>query len=770
MLHAASIRACLLRLVLRELSMAQLQPSGLTRVFTESKIGGATSNAEPDTAHGVASSSARCVSVRISQHSTIAEDPASQTPRASRGSFPDVDIATLIEPDTTQPGPQSATPLYQAESAIPRTNFEQIARRRHKKSQSDYVGSFLRRRKDSDASTYRRSYIVESAHDLWSSVRHSTIQVEEATTRNRHRDPSTPRKIRRKQKDKQQMNIDDASSHMKDRLKEAVVHSGMGGNRRFIPRSVLDRIIDQKSVEFELTRWQYLPRKYWQAWRRPTAVTIEPKLGVDGQPIGKTYQLIFAILLALHRPSKIWSFIENGVSDTDLPLVKHSQGTRRFELRRKQEPRAPLKCFKRWTFDEIGSFAEQQWVFLAPCFERASGCEIPHVRLETEHVLPFSLWSPIQDGGYGEVYKAEIPPGHHSFGSCKSTPYAVAIKKLTPKKGEDIAREADVLRGLSGGSHPNDHLVSLLATFEYNGGFYLIFPLADADLQRFWKRSKTCTDPYTERWMLEQSFGIASALYKIHRYETFPRTSSLYKSAHTRKSTMAKQELASILEGNEGNPGRRLFGRHGDIKPNNILHFPNLNLADGLGTLKITDFGITQFSTEDKRLLKDGEKISCTSAYQSPECVLDRSISTACDIWALGCVYLEFVLWYLRGYQAVVAFSRARDRGYETDTFFNRIGQDELTGAPMAEIKPCVVQLIHDLRTDPSCTLPLRRLLDLIDIRMLVGTNSNTILTQRGSHHDDFPAYSNERISSGTLMKELGSILQDYGSLGPYEF
>jgi hypothetical protein len=340
-------------------------------------------------------------------------------PGASRGSLRVFEVATLTESFTTKPGPESVTPPYQAESATTRTNLEQTAQKRHKKSQSDYVGSVLRRRKDSEASTYRRSYIVESAHDFWASVHHSTILADGAKTGNQNGDSSAPRKTRRKQEDTQQTNIDNASSHMKDRLKGAAVHSGMSGNRRFIPNGVLNEIVNQKSVEFELTRWQYLPRKYWQAWRRPTAVQIEQKRGVDGRPTGNTYQLIFAILLALHRPSKIWSFIENEVSDADLPLVKHSQGTKRFELRRKEDPVIPLKCFKRWSFDEIGSFAEQQWMFLAPSFERSSGCEIPHVQLETEHIIPFRSWSPIQDGGYGEVYKAEIQSGHHSFGDCK---------------------------------------------------------------------------------------------------------------------------------------------------------------------------------------------------------------------------------------------------------------------------------------------------------------------------------------------------------------
>lgn len=339
-------------------------------------------------------------------------------PRASRGFFDDNNVTTMTGSSTTNAGPESVTPPYQADTAVPQTSLKQNAYKSHKKSQSDHVGSVLRQRKKSDASTYRRSYIVESAHDLFTSIRYSTILADGTKIANRHGDSSIPQKTRRKQKATQQTNIDNTSSHMKDRLKEAAVYSGMGGNRRFIPKGALNAIVNQKSVEFELTRWRYLPRKYWQAWRLPTAVQIEPKLGVDGKPMD-TYQVIFAILLALHRPSKIWAFIEGGVSDADLPLVKHLQGTKRFELRKKEDQGIPLKCFKRWTFDEIGSFAEQQWVFLAPSFERSPACEIPHVKLEAEHIPPFSSWTPIQNGGYGQVYKAEIQPGHHNLGACK---------------------------------------------------------------------------------------------------------------------------------------------------------------------------------------------------------------------------------------------------------------------------------------------------------------------------------------------------------------
>ena len=373
------------------------------------------------------------LSARISQYSTIVEDLTFQSklrarklyptlglmvsaPRTSRGSFPDVDIATLTEPSVVKAEPEHTEEPNRIDNAIPTVNtLKQLPRKRHKKSHSEHVGPILRRRRGSEASAYRRSYIVESAHDIWASMRHSTISAEGGGRANEHFNQGlNAQKARRKPGDTQQTNIDNTSSYMKDRLKEAAVRSGIGGNRRFIPRDVLKEIVTQKSVEVELTRWQYLPRKYWQAWRRPTAVQIEGRVGSNGQSTVKTYRLIFAILLALHRPSKIWSFIENEVSDADLPLVKAVQGSRRFELRRQDDPSIPLKCFKRWTFDEIGSFAEQQWMFLAPSFSIT-----PHQPLDVEHILPFNSWSPIQDGGYGEVYKAEIHSGHHSFGTTQ---------------------------------------------------------------------------------------------------------------------------------------------------------------------------------------------------------------------------------------------------------------------------------------------------------------------------------------------------------------
>jgi hypothetical protein len=68
--------------------MAQLQPSSIGRVLADSKKEGVTPKDEQKITHdvhGIALSSIKRASARISQHSTIAEDPTSQSKPAVPG-------------------------------------------------------------------------------------------------------------------------------------------------------------------------------------------------------------------------------------------------------------------------------------------------------------------------------------------------------------------------------------------------------------------------------------------------------------------------------------------------------------------------------------------------------------------------------------------------------------------------------------------------------------------------------------------------------------
>lgn len=123
------------------------------------------------------------------------------------------------------------------------------------------------------------------------------------------------------------------------------------------------------------------------------------------------------------------------------------------------------------------------------------------------------------------------------------------------------------------------------------------------------------------------------------------------------------------------------YGRHGDINPGNILWYDDSNAAPGAlrGTLKIADFGQAELNSLKSRTRP--RSVANTLTYRPPECdrALDRTrnmIRQTYDMWCLGCVYLEFLTWFLGGDKLLQRFVKVRmtpdffqNKQY-TDTFF----------------------------------------------------------------------------------------------------
>lgn len=78
---------------------------------------------------------------------------------------------------------------------------------------------------------------------------------------------------------------------------------------------------------------------------------------------------------------------------------------------------------------------------------------------------------------------------------------------------------------------------------------------------------------------------------------------------------------------------------HRDLKPGNIVLSTG---ADDSVEATIIDFGLAVLRDEDVRLTGSG-KILGTPLYMSPEQLKSKSVSTSCDIYALGCI-LFFML------------------------------------------------------------------------------------------------------------------------------
>lgn len=236
-----------------------------------------------------------------------------------------------------------------------------------------------------------------------------------------------------------------------------------------------------------------------------------------------------------------------------------------------------------------------------------------------------------------------------------------------------------MLKKFSGNnSHP--HLISLLATFEQGSQCFLLFPWAEYDLLSFW--DERMPEPLMNRrlalWVAEQCFGIASGLQTIHNYNPYGEN---LLSANTAEKT---------------------HGRHGDIKPENILLFCNPEAAGAdLGVLQIADFGLTVFNSRYSSSGIPNEGIRRTPTYRPPECdIVGGTIGRSWDIWTLGCLYLEFVTWLLGGNELLRQFGDERvsqeiwGDNWESDIFFE-IVRPQGTQATAAMVKPQVVNVRH---------------------------------------------------------------------------
>ncbi|KAK3338661.1 kinase-like domain-containing protein, partial [Lasiosphaeria hispida] len=475
----------------------------------------------------------------------------------------------------------------------------------------------------------------------------------------------------------------------------------------FIPRRKLIQIVNKNSIKKELTNIEPATPS------SPDQVHAYQTPGAPRKP--ESFRKIMAILVLIGKPSKIRLFLEEGVSDADLPLFKQhipNSSMPRWELRgARGDPKKIIRCFHGWKHRALSEFERRQWRVLTAFFALGARKEVTtgghgygkcpriinHWVLGDSVVLPFisqeEFGSP---GGCGQVMKVKIHPDHHAFNPLySSNPNVFAVKRLKSKKREDFDREISMLKRISG-DFEHGHLIVLSATYKHRGFYHLIFPWADADLVGYWEGIEPSPDRSITRarWLARQCRGLADALATIHRFPTFTNDSLLAGASPTSPNISRPRPKPNAPR--KEATRKILFGFHRDIKPPNILWFPGgSKSSDDLGTLKITDFGIAEFTRDGT---SSRQQLGNSPPYRAPEVdVPDAILGPSYDIWALGCVYLEFVAWYLRGWKGVQHFETERStldshrayRGIKTPTFFT---VDKSTNSPKPVVKEEVVK------------------------------------------------------------------------------
>lgn len=269
------------------------------------------------------------------------------------------------------------------------------------------------------------------------------------------------------------------------------------------------------------------------------------------------------------------------------------------------------------------------------------------------------------------------------------------MKSLKPIRSKDIDKDAEFRLEVKAllKVKPRRHLeVDLLTTFEHKDRYHLLFRWADGgNLDDLWRKRHPHPE-ITYKWMCwlaQQCEGLAHGLGGIHDTKI---------SEDAQSSQITQDAPGFRLEASDEDNDGKDYGRHGDIKPQNILWFERDDNTYGLGVLKISDFGLTTFHRAMTTKVSPRD-IQVTPTYSAPEREIDEKLSRPFDIWSLGCIFLEFVTWVLRGAKGLDRFSEernkdggSRDHRWILDNFYMINRED---GRQSAQVKPSVLTVSH---------------------------------------------------------------------------
>jgi serine/threonine protein kinase len=215
---------------------------------------------------------------------------------------------------------------------------------------------------------------------------------------------------------------------------------------------------------------------------------------------------------------------------------------------------------------------------------------------------------------------------------------------------------------------------------------YVMFEWADGgNLRNLWENMPSpILSGKLVKSVIEELLGLATALAAAHNLENSGDTGASY--------------------------------RHGDLKPENILVFK----SDGpIGRLKIGDWGEAKYQGKVTAIRPSRTTTRFgTRRYEAPEVELGvrasflgqstKRRSRLCDIWAMGCITLEFVVWLFYGLEGLNRFNH----DVEGDTFYQiRIEN----GKKVAQVHSAAVGWMDRMSNEPVCKVGPNALIDLLD-------------------------------------------------------
>ncbi|KAF9735146.1 hypothetical protein PMIN03_007382 [Paraphaeosphaeria minitans] len=497
------------------------------------------------------------------------------------------------------------------------------------------------------------------------------------------------------------------------------------GSVLFLPEGKINSIITRNDIFQELQRSDRCRVSVNRHRHREPADKCKPctedQLEKLSDWIYHNARKIFALTLycTLEEADTIYAmnrFRQHQFGDDRLPVEESVKSVNASDDTVKIFPR------KIWTPVQRRRFYDDQWKFRVIVFTRGRY----DYDLDSNDIFPFTVGSSTMPkvGGFGAVYKIRFREEHQE----NPRMLTVALKEIKLSVGKDKTevddaweREAVSLKEINRLQHPN--ITPCIAAIRRGDGRYFMFPWADGDnLREFWDRtpSKPLT-PELVQHAIGQLHGIADALQKLHNIETNPpiNIKPIFEEPELEKS---RSDVPFIdVQGADGTMNNSLVDshkismRHGDLKPENILVFSDPE--QGHSVFRIADMGLAKKHLVETNLRgKITSTMFGTRRYEPPEA--GGVQSRLFDIWSMGCIVFEYIIWLLYGNAVLKDFIREIDTD-QGQYFETRVGGPQTEHA----VRSVVRRWIDHIQTnEPECSqqCAIRDLLEIIKNKLLV--------------------------------------------------
>lgn len=176
-----------------------------------------------------------------------------------------------------------------------------------------------------------------------------------------------------------------------------------GDIREFLPRSAVDTLIHEQSVE-----------DYWLRLEDPQLRNLLSQVleYVLGAPSAR---FVFIIIVLMEEPSLLGDLMREPVYDDDLPLslVEVKGAGAQFGKLSLTGPPIPVACFSKWTRSQVSFFGQLQRQVKAEVLEKWP-VQLRVTEVPNHSVLPFMQCERIHHGN-SEVFRVEVHHAHHNF-------------------------------------------------------------------------------------------------------------------------------------------------------------------------------------------------------------------------------------------------------------------------------------------------------------------------------------------------------------------